>query len=142
MCEIVIGEPSKILKPVKAWKVVDGGGHSPYFPQTNCRPWTDGTVRFAKPSYRWVAENKKVTKGGLHVFFTREAANEYKAELARARSSWCEAQLLYPYPSYFYYMVIPVLVWGDAILFKDGAAVEFATWDTACADLGAKELEE
>ncbi len=110
MCEAVVGAPFEIQIPRLAWKVVTLDGLGPFKGYAtralSGRPgsWRSASVLTALP-----AEAYGSTSGGLHVFFDYEYARSYARSLG---------------PDHY---VIPVIVWGRAVAFRSGAAVQFAT---------------
>ncbi len=121
MCETIVGEPFRIVVPRRAWKVVKGDGRGLYYAPLGVsgevRRWTGGGVMRA-PLYQH--EDQRVTEGGIHVFNERERAERYREEYH------CPVDA----------HVIGVLVWGSAIPFGGGCAVEFAVYDRPRAPRG------
>lgn len=112
MCEIVTGEEYEITEPRLAYKVVWHNGTGVYYSVS----W-NGRVLCAQPETRIdkIVSQARVTCGGLHVFWLRAAAERYASDV---------------YHNHFFSsfpIILPVLVWGSAIPFEGGAAVEFAT---------------
>jgi hypothetical protein len=111
MCQAVTGATIELSEPKRAYKVIRGGGylyHPPLSLNTGPDSWLSGRVFRAKPKTQFVGVfNARQTNQGLHVFWTRGAAEDYRKA----------------FDSY----VIEVLVWGKVIPFVNGGAVEFAT---------------
>ncbi len=122
MCERVTGKNYTIRSFQVAYKVVDGDGRNIYYYHgASYReaeiPIQAGKIRNAIPHCQKhpYQDDEYHTVSGIHVFFSKFIAEGW-AKSAQADVDNEKTQ------------IAKVLVWGNAIPFEDGAAVEFMTF--------------
>jgi hypothetical protein len=139
-----------LCKPMLAWKMILSNGKGPYYPSYSLHgqyissfgtpvcdvTWTSGRVMRAAPK----ESETNITMAGFHVFLHESAAIQYMSEYSYSSYSIYQAGFYEP-------RVIPVLCWGDAIVFRwrpahsggvrYGLAVEFATSEVGVSCSGS-----
>jgi hypothetical protein len=129
MCEIVTGKAYEIKVPRLAYKVLRRSGGiltggilltGPYYAPSRDASrsgWESMKVYRASPAagHNPALGRLGVTGGGIHVFWTTDSALRWQ------RNHFMPGLVL-----------LPVLVWGTALPYENGAAVEFATLARPC----------